>query len=168
MYSLLIHSTNRIFTVHRDGKIKVWDISILSEEMTFCEPGYRPQVLTKPVHVVQNSKPGYLVNDLLEYTQVGITTSDVVSTDTDGHIKLWLFHYHNPSDKSQLSLVAQYKLFDYAVVCRAITAKGWIVAGGERRWWPAESMWVKCASQGSQTSRSQQPDRQSKSKSSAV
>ena len=131
IFCVLVHSTNRILTGHGDGKIKLWDISIVSEEMSFRKEGYHPRFLSKPVCIVQNSTPGYLVNGLLEYHQAGSTTPDVVSTDTDGFVKLWRFHDHNSSNNFQLSLVGQHKLFDHAVLCRVITTEGWLVAGGK-------------------------------------
>lgn len=76
--------------------------------------------LTKPVYAIENSTSGKLVNGLLEYCyQVGPNRSsssgDVVSTDTDGFVRLWRFlDYSTSGNGFQLSLVGLHKLFDHS------------------------------------------------------
>ena len=137
IYSVLVHSSGHILTGDDDGKIKVWDYSpMLSGDMTIPEhQGHNGKTLTKPAHTVQNSRPGHLVNGLLECShQVGPNDRSygVVSTDTEGFVRLWNFVDHDTSNNNfQLNLIGQHKLFDHSFTCRAVTNKGWLVAGGK-------------------------------------
>lgn len=137
IYSVLVHSSGAILTGHDDGKIKVWDYGpILSDDVISPEQEghYSRRTLTESVHTIQSSPSGNLVNGLLEYChQVGSDSGcDIVSTDTDGFIRLWRFLDHSTSNNGfQLSLVGQHKMFDHSSLCRAISSQGWLVAGGK-------------------------------------
>jgi WD40 repeat protein len=136
MYSILIYSPTKILTGHRDGKIRVWDLSPIlknssSDHVSSATPTDVPTV-TSPVYTVQPSEAGPVINGLLLVPPSPNTKADILSTDTNGFVKLWCFSGSNSSNPYELQLISQYRLFDHAITCSAITInEKWFVAGGK-------------------------------------
>ena len=128
MYSVLVHSSSCVVTGHRDGKIRVWDISDAVGNSS-SSGAAEPRALSEPAYTVPVSVSSFLINGLLPIPASAGIKADFVSTDVGGFIKLWRF---TSLESFAPELLAQYRLFDKAVVARAISASGkWLFAGGK-------------------------------------
>ena len=138
MYSVLILSTTQVLTGHRDGKIRVWDISFpptspLFDQNAAGDESTKPSAINTPLCVIQaHQEVRGLVNGLLSLPTPVHTSSDenqkFISTGTDGFAKVWSLS----STSNTLVLLSEIKLFDHAIVARTLSNDGkWLFAGGK-------------------------------------
>ena len=146
MYSVLVVSPKRVLTGHRDGKIRVFDISrarnaALSDASMRASSSMAEglQQINTPTCVVQAHRQNRgVVNSMLALpSQDDALSYRLVSTGTDGFAKVWSLHPQSSSSPSSfqtdtLLLLVSIKLFDHAITCRSLSEHGqWLFVAGK-------------------------------------